>query len=82
MFTVHFVHISDRVLYSGFADRVIVPGVQGTIEVGETHCPIVSLLYKGKVMIRETEKEKEWKTFLIYQGLMRFDGEKLEAVVE
>lgn len=82
MFTVHCVHISDKVLYSGFAEQVIVPGVAGTIEISDTHAPIVSLLYKGKIMIRETLKESEYKTLLIAQGLMRFDGETMEAVVE
>ncbi len=80
MYQVDLVHISDRVLYAGRASNVLLPGVMGEFEVGEDHAPIMSLLAKGKVMIRDGSK-KNWFV-QIQQGVMRFDENGLYAVVE
>ena len=78
MFKAYIVHISDKVLHEGNAERVMMPGVLGEFEVGEHHIPLVSLLAKGVVTVFG-EKKTAYK---IQQGLMRFDGERLFAVVE
>ena len=80
MFKVDLVHISDKVLYSGKAKHVLLPGVMGEFEVGEDHAPIMSLLTKGKVLIAAENTEN--KIVMIEQGVMRFDENGLYAVIE
>ena len=73
------VHISDRVLHDDYAERVVLPGVLGEFEVADLHVPIVSLLAKGSLSVYTKERSV---SFNIHQGLMRFDGTELTAVVE
>lgn len=80
MFKVDLVHVSDKVLYSGEARNVLLPGVMGEFEVGEDHAPIMSLLTKGKVLIRSAASEHKY--VMIEQGVMRFDENGLYAMVE
>ena len=83
MFKVHLVHISDKVLHEGDADYVALPGVMGDFEVYDKHMPVVSILGRGRVTIKvPNETKEEFKRILIEQGLMRFDGKELYAVVE
>ncbi len=90
MFNVHIVHISDEVLHEGEAERVVLPGVMGDFEIADLHAPIVSLLAKGKISVKlsklvlseDPSEEYEYKRVSIEQGLMRFDGKELFAVVE
>ena len=78
MFKAYIVHISDTLLYEGEAKSVLLPGVVGEFEVQEKHGAIVSLLCRGAILIRGSES----KEIPIEQGLVRFDGQKLFAVVE
>jgi F-type H+-transporting ATPase subunit epsilon len=80
MFKTHVVHISDKVLHDGEVERVLLPGVIGEFEVVDHHAPIVSLLCRGPIVI--CGQDREPKTIIIDQGLMRFDGYQLFAVVE
>ena len=95
MFKVRVVHISDAVLYEGSADRVVLPGVLGDFEIADLHAPIVSLLSRGVVTIYTRAPEHQAPgtgeegrgpgtlvSVPIEQGLVRFDGEELYAVVE
>ena len=79
MIKVNIVHISDKVLHDGVAERVVVPGVLGDFEVMEGHIPIASLLTRGMVMVWTSKVPQE---IPIKQGLMRFDGRELFGVVE
>jgi F-type H+-transporting ATPase subunit epsilon len=80
MFKVDLVHISDKVLYSGQAHNVLLPGVMGEFEIEQDHSPILSLLSKGKVLIRGESSDNKY--VMISQGVMRFDENGLYAVVE
>ncbi len=97
MFKAYVVHISDRVLYEGMAESLLLPGVVGEFEIKALHAPMVSLLKAGTVLVempgsesgnlneRMTMVEREGRFFAILpikQGLMRFDGLDLFAVVE
>ena len=86
MFKVHLVSISDKVLHDGRAESVVLPGVVGEFEIQDLHVPIVSLLKSGEIIIRSTirqaSSELSFKSLVIQQGLMRFDGKELYAVVE
>ncbi|MBI4432263.1 MAG: hypothetical protein HY592_02120 [Candidatus Omnitrophica bacterium] len=82
MFKVNIVHISDKVLHEGESSSVIVPGVMGEFEVGIQHAPVAALLMHGKIAVRSLDEKNTVKVVTIRQGLMRFDGKELYAVVE
>lgn len=82
MFLVKVTHISEKVLYDGQAERVLLPGVMGCLEIAQLHAPIVSLLSEGAIILETQESNDEPKTIMIHQGLMRFDGQDLYAIVE
>ena len=81
MFKVNLVHISDKVLHEGDAESVMLPGVCGELEIGNQHAPIAALLCAGRISIRTGEKDTV-RVVDIHQGLVRFDGKELHAVVE
>ena len=83
MFKTHLVHISDEALHDGLAERVVLPGVLGDFEIAECHAPIVSLLAGGYIWVYGGRMDKTAQTsFMVEQGLMRFDGKELYVVVE
>ncbi len=82
MFQVKVCHISDRIVYEGDADRALLPGVMGCLEIVEEHVAIVSLLSTGEIILNAGRSELEKKEFSIRQGLMRYDGECLYVIVE
>lgn len=48
---------SHSVLFSGEADAVTLPGVQGSFTVLNNHAPIISVLVKGKVICKMADGE-------------------------
>lgn len=82
MFLVKICHISDRIVYEGDAERVLLPGVMGCLEIVEEHVAIVSLLKAGEIILDDARSELGQKEFSIQQGLMRYDGECLYVIVE
>ena len=80
MFNAHIVSVSHKVLYKGLASRVSLPGVEGEFEVADLHGPIAALLAEGAVLVTTVGKENQ--RFVIGQGIMRFDGKELYAIVE
>ena len=59
---------SHSVLYSGEADSVTLPGVNGSFTVLRNHAPLISVLVAGKVSCRlsdGSEKEIEVKGGLV-----------------
>ena len=65
----------ERVLFQGQAEKVIVPGEQGTFEVLVLHRPIISRLLKGTVTVDE-------KHFAIRRGVMQAASDIVTVVVE
>lgn len=84
MFKARVVHISYRVLFEGQVERVVLPGVMGEFEVADLHAPIVALLAHGQILIRTAPKQHadEQTHIPVDQGLVRFDGKELYAIVE
>lgn len=88
MFNVHIYHISDAVLHEGNVVSVRLPGVIGEFEVSDHHMPVVSLLASGEIRIeisRDLAGEAGFypsKSVRIQQGVVRYDGKELFAVVE
>lgn len=64
-----------HVIFSGKAASVILPGDYGEFEILDFHKPIVSFLRKGDIIIDNMG-------FPISQGIMRFAGDTLIALVE
>ena len=81
-FPVKIVHISNNILYDAEAEGVFFPSVYGETEVAPLHAPLVSLMPEGVIIVKEVGEEGKTLFFRINQGLMRFDGENLFALVE
>ncbi|MCC8146129.1 MAG: ATP synthase F1 subunit epsilon [Bacteroidales bacterium] len=47
----------EKVIYSGNAELVTLPGVNGNFTILERHAPIISVLTKGKVLYRKNGKD-------------------------
>ena len=67
---------SKRVIYTGEAWSVFLPGSTGEFEILELHKTILSLLKKGRIIIN-------WdRTIPITKGVVRMQKDELVAVVE
>lgn len=51
----------DKVVFSGEADSIKLPGSSGQFEALNNHAPLISSLDAGNVVIRTTEGEKEFE---------------------
>jgi F-type H+-transporting ATPase subunit epsilon len=70
----------DKEIFSGESDSVSLPSSEGQITVLEDHLPIISLLGKGRVIIRKGNKiEKEID---IKKGFAEVNPEKTTVLVE
>ena len=65
----------ERLLFEGTAQRVVLPGEQGTFEVLPLHRPLVSRLTRGLVEINDT-------VLPIRRGVVRVADDVVVAVVE
>ena len=61
----------DRTLWSGTAERVIAPSVEGEIGLLAGHEPVLALLKAGTVRVRTGESSDV--EFAITQGFVSFD---------
>lgn len=51
----------DKVVFSGEADSIKLPGTSGQFEALNNHAPLISSLDAGNVVIRTAEGEKEFE---------------------
>jgi len=65
----------QRVLFSGQAGQVIVPGAQGVFEILPFHRPIVSLLLPGLVVVDD-------QAIPISRGVIKVAFNAVTAIVE
>ena len=68
----------DRTLWSGTAERVIAPAVEGEIGLLANHEPILSLLREGTVRVHGEESV----SFKILRGFVSFDHNVITIVAE
>ena len=68
----------DRKLWSGTAQRVIAPAVEGEIGLLANHEPILSLLKAGTVRVHGDESV----SFKILRGFVSFDHNAITIVAE
>lgn len=59
----------DQKLFDGEAQIVTLPGVTGQFQVLNRHAPLISVLEKGAIKVREDKKGKE-HTFLVEGGVV------------
>ena len=65
----------ERVLFEGTAERVIVPGEQGTFEIQTLHRPVVSRLLNGMLVV-------DRRSYHIRRGIVQVLNDAVTAVVE
>lgn len=69
----------DRVLWSGKAERVSAPSVEGEIGLLAGHEPVLSVLRHGTIRVHGTDGTD---TFEVSGGFISFDHDIITAVVD
>lgn len=70
---------SHSILFSGEADSVTLPGVQGSFTVLKNHAPLISVLVSGKVECKMSDGET--KEIDIKGGLVDVVDNKISVCV-
>ena len=70
---------SHSILFSGDAESVTLPGVQGSFTVLKNHAPLISVLVAGKVACRMSDGEN--KEIEIKGGLVDVVDNKISVCV-
>jgi len=70
----------DKKLFEGEVLSVRLPGVEGTFEVLNNHAPIVSVLDKGDLRVRTTDKKDT--IYKIDGGVVEMLNNKLVVLIE
>lgn len=65
---------TEEIIYSGRADAVVIPGVEGQLGILPRHAPLITAIASGEVVVRD---QGETTTLLLSGGFM----EVLEDVV-
>jgi F-type H+-transporting ATPase subunit epsilon len=70
----------DKILFSGEAQRVQLPGSDGSFEILNQHAPIIATLGTGKIKVTDTRNE----TLLIdiRSGVLEMNGNKANILAE
>ena len=66
---------SEKVIFEGKAESVILPGEQGVFEILSFHKPLLSRLVSGRLIIDE-------QSFLIQRGIVGVNHNKATIIVE
>ncbi|MBX7141553.1 MAG: ATP synthase F1 subunit epsilon [Chitinophagales bacterium] len=69
----------EKKIFSGKAQSVSLPGVQGRFQVLENHAPIISALQKGELKVMSDSQESKWN---ISGGLVEVLKNKVTVLVE
>ena len=70
----------DKLIYSGEADLVQLPGKDGSFEILNNHAPLIAILKMGKVKIIDNNKNTEF--FEIKGGLIEVVKNKVLILAE
>jgi F-type H+-transporting ATPase subunit epsilon len=70
----------DKLIYSGEASLVQLPGKDGSFEILNNHAPIIAILKMGKVKIIDNNKNTEF--FEIKGGLIEVVKNKVLILAE
>ncbi|MBU1014409.1 MAG: ATP synthase F1 subunit epsilon [Bacteroidetes bacterium] len=70
----------DRIIFSGTASLVQLPGIDGLFEILNNHAPLISVLKKGKVKIKNDKDQIEF--FEIKGGVVEVLKNKILILAE
>ena len=70
----------DKLIYSGEANLVQLPGKDGSFEILNNHAPLIAILKMGKVKIIDNNKKTEF--FEIKGGLIEVVKNKVLILAE
>lgn len=68
----------DGPLFSGTAHSMTLPAVEGEMTILANHEPLISMLKKGTITVRDSEGEK---TFSIEKGLLETSNGQVTVLV-
>jgi len=69
----------EKIIYSGEAESVTLPGLSGSFTILDRHAPIISALKKGVISYRINEKEEE---VIINEGFVEAKNNSVSVCVE
>ena len=70
----------DKKIFSGEVSLVQLPGTNGSFEILNNHAPIISTLAKGKIKIKDAEKNTQF--FEINSGVVEVQKNKIIVLAE
>jgi len=70
----------DITLYSGEVSLIQVPGIDGSMEMLNSHAPLISILKKGKIKIIDLDKNQQF--FDINGGVIEVLKNKVIVLAE
>lgn len=70
----------DTTIFSGEANLVQLPGIDGSFEVLNKHAPLISVLKEGKIKIQDAQKNKQF--FDIKGGIIEVLHNKVLILAE
>ena len=69
----------EKIIYSGEAESVTLPGLSGSFTILDRHAPIISALKKGVISYRINEKEEE---VIINEGFVEAKNNSVSVCIE
>lgn len=70
----------DKTIFSGEAELVQLPGLQGSFEILKNHAPLIAALGQGKVKIQDKDKKNQF--FPINGGIVEVLRNKVLVLAE
>lgn len=52
----------DAHIYEGQADAVTLPGTDGSLQVLDNHAPLIAILQRGVISVKQRGEEKRFQT--------------------
>ncbi|HNF48129.1 MAG TPA: ATP synthase F1 subunit epsilon [Chitinophagales bacterium] len=69
----------EQSLFSGTADRVQLPGINGKFEVLDNHAPMIATIKEGKIKVTTGNNKQEIK---VKSGIVEILKNKVSVLVE
>ena len=72
----------DNVLFSGEADSVTVPGIDGEMTILSHHMPLITTLKSGNIIVKHSQSKSQGKEdFLITSGFLEVGKDETVILV-
>ena len=68
----------DRTIFEGETEFIVVPAKGGQLTILPHHVPLICPLVRGKIRVKEEEKEK---IFEIEEGILKVDKEGVKILI-